>query len=732
MSRKPLIFCLSAIAAIAVLAVAALAFYNRGKAPEVPAQERYSLAYAVPSNAVMVCFLTDASAISSSALSTFEFHGALDGFLRSGNAGSLGMSPMAISMHYSGRLTPLYVFDAGTADVASPEVEALIRFAKEHKYNAEFVNCSDLTQSGPLASRSVVIVAQTKAQLSIAKSHLKEGRSVMDAVGFARAAQSAPANVLFISYDQAKVLYEKAVLRSFYKDRFLKDASSEYSDAASFFHKMAQWGAVSLENEFSFDAAHTFDGDSDFMSVMSHGSPSQSQVSAMLPNYTRFALTLPMADDDVYIEAYSAFRESAKKKAATHGKLMGKLGVTEVATAAFECAGKLEWVNLVKMARTDTMLLRGTGEKAFSNEPKLYPYAFAGSIASAYGKYFRLKDESHFTCMDGWLITGSRTAVEEYVSGMALAYDLKTYMEDAQSDDLFAQKGSSCVVYADFPKGDKWLESLLGTELCEVYYSLKGDAEYAPLVMRVYAKGQAVRTDFACPHLTHVRSRAPKFDRDTVVAVPAGPFKVMNSGTGRTNLFYQRKNGAISLKEEDGRGIWGIPFKKTICGTAHNIDYHANGNLQILFGAGSGIYLIDRSGRYVGGFPVDLGKEILLGPDVYDFNGDNTYTVMVLHKDKTLEMYDLKGRKPEQWKGIKAPEKNTIKSLPELLSVGDVKVWVVRTSMQTLIYPFEGGDPISSFTGDKMFLPTAQMTVKNSSIVEAVCYDGKTRTVKIK
>lgn len=731
MSRKSLIFCLSAIAAIAVLAVAALAFYNRGNASVVPAQERYSLAYAVPSNAVMACFMTDASALSSSALSSFEFHGALDSFLRSGKAGTLGMSPMAISMHYSGKLTPLYVFDAGTADVPSPEVEALIGFAKEHKYNAEFVNCSDLTHSGPLASRSVVLVAQTKAQLSIAKSHLKEGRSVMESAGFARAAQSAPANVLFFSYDHAKILYEKAVLRSFYRERFSNNASSEYSDAASFFYNMAQWGAISLEDESSFDAVHTYDVDSDFMSVMRHDSPSQSQVSSMLPNYTRFALALPMEDDDVYIEAYSAYRESVKKKAVTRGKLMGRLGVTEVATAAFECAGKLEWVNLVKMERMDTMLLRGTGETAFSKEPKLYPYAFAGTIASVYGKYFRLADESHFTCMDGWLITGSRTAVEEYVSGMALSYDLKTYMEDAQSADLLAQKRSACVVYADFPKGDKWLESILGTELCDVYYSLKGDAEYAPFVMRVYAKGQSVRTDFACPHLTHVRSRAPKFDRDTVVTVPTGPFKVMNSGTGRANLFYQRKNGAISLKEEDGRGIWGIPFKKTICGTAHNIDYHANGNLQILFGAGSGLYLIDKSGRYVGGFPVDLGKEILLGPDVYDFNGDNTYTVMVLHKDKTLEMYDLKGGKPEQWKGIKAPENNTIKSLPELLSVGDVKVWVVRTSIQTLIYPFEGGSPLSSFTGDKMFLPTAQMTVKNSNAVEAVCYDGKTRTVKI-
>jgi hypothetical protein len=217
-----------------------------------------------------------------------------------------------------------------------------------------------------------------------------------------------------------------------------------------------------------------------------------------------------------------------------------------------------------------------------------------------------------------------------------------------------------------------------------------------------------------------------------LVAVPAGPFKVMNSGTGRPNLFYQRKNGAISLKEEDGRGIWGIPFKKTICGTARNIDYHANGNLQILFGAGSALYLIDRSGRFVGGFPVDLGKEILLGPDVYDFNGDNTYTVMVLHKDKTLEMYDLKGRKPEQWKGIKAPVNNTVKSLPELLSVGDAKVWVVRTSMQTLIYPFYGGEPLTSYKGDMMFLPDAEIKVRNSTTVEAECYDGIVRAVKLR
>ena len=216
------------------------------------------------------------------------------------------------------------------------------------------------------------------------------------------------------------------------------------------------------------------------------------------------------------------------------------------------------------------------------------------------------------------------------------------------------------------------------------------------------------------------------------MTVPAGPFSVTNSGTGRTNLFYQRANGAISLKEEDGKGIWGVPFKKKLCGRAVNVDYHGNGNLQILFGAGSQLYLIDRSGRFVGGFPVDLGKDILLGPDVYDFNGDNSYSVLVLHKDNTVEMYDLRGQKPQSWKGIVPPVNNTVKSLPERLTVGDKTVWVVRTSMQTLIYPFEGGSPLNLLEGDKMILPTAEIQVKNETTLEARCYDGKTRTVKIK
>jgi hypothetical protein len=724
MSRRSLIFCFSALAAMVVMIVAAVAFLYRKDEKRAPIESRYALSYAVPSNAVMVCFLSQASALSAPVFSSFEFPEALAGFLSSGNAGSIAGNPMALSLHYSGSLSPLYVFDAGPAsDSISKDAAALMEFGRQNGFHAEYLNCAQYGSSCPLSDRSLVLVSKTKAHISMSQSHLKEGESLMDAEGFAVAAQDAPEDVIFLSYERAKVLF---------------------SSASSFFRSFGDWASIAVSGGSSFSVLQNYSQGSDFMSVLDHASPSVSTLSDMLPSYTAYALTLPMQDAGSYISDYSTYLESQrklkeqkawqdvlKKRAGiSPQKLMERLQISEVASAAFMCGDRMENVNLVKIANADTVLLRGTGDRSLAGAPKVRSYAFADYLASVFGKYFKLADESCFTYMNGWLITGSRRAVDEYASGMALEYPLKTYMADAGKGDLFAERVSSCVFYLNLPKGNRYLSGVLNRELAALHDDLKGDAGYAPVVMSVFDKGGRMHTDITVYHLELNRLRAPKYERDTEVTVPKGPFKVINSGTGRRNLFYQQDNGAICLQEEDGRGIWGIPFKQKLCGTAHNIDYYANGNKQILFGAGSNLYLIDRLGRFVNGFPVDLGKEILIGPDVYDFNGVNAYNVLVLHKDNTVEMYNLKGRKPDSWLGI-APDE-TIKSLPERVVVGGKTFWAVRTSRQTLIYSFYGGKPLNSFKGDSMFLPDSEIRVKNSTTIEAECYDGQIRSVKVK
>ena len=217
-------------------------------------------------------------------------------------------------------------------------------------------------------------------------------------------------------------------------------------------------------------------------------------------------------------------------------------------------------------------------------------------------------------------------------------------------------------------------------------------------------------------------------ERDTVVVVPGGLFPVTNFATGKTNYLYQNAHQAICLRDENNKDVWGVPFKETICGRVQTIDFYNNKKLQWLFCAGSKLYLMDRLGRWVNGFPINLPKPVLLGPDVYDFTGAGGYTVMILHKDNTLERYNLHGEKVAGFKGICAPE--TVKNLPELLETSGKRYWVVRTSIQTLIYPFEGGEPLYKAEGGKMLKPDARLA-PTSKGVSAECYDGKTRDIKL-
>lgn len=744
MSRRSLILCFTALAAMVGLIVAAVAFLYRDDSEQVSVSARYELACAVPSNAVAVCFLSEAEKISSPLLSAFDFPRKLAGLME--DEKKLASVPMALSLHYAGSIMPLYIFDIGPAsDEMSEHAGKLMALAAENGFVSEYVNCSEVAPDSPLASRSLVMIAKTKTNINTSLSHLKEGHSILEASGFPEAAADASGNAMFISYAHAKPLFEKAFSRSFYNQRYdVKTAKRMYSDAAIFASTIADWTVMDVDSKDNLTAFHSFAGVSDFVSVVQNSTPSFSKVSEMLPCYTSFALSIPIGDYDAYLQAYERYLEAQQKKTAAElvqntlqkktgigpEKLFSILGVEEVATASFYCGDRMETVNLVKVEHADTVLLRKTGRTSFPSAPEAMPYAYRSYIASVFGGLFDLKDESYFTCMDGWIITGSKTAVEEYATDVALDYDLKTYMADAGRSDLLAGRSVSIVAYLNMNAKDKVLSSVLNKDMLRVHDSVKPDAEYAPIVIAAYKQDDKICTDFRAYGLSMKRSRAPKFERDTVVVVPTGPFKVLNSGTGRTNLFYQQANGAISLKEEDGKGIWGVPFKQKLCGTAHNIDYYANGNKQILFGAGSSIYLIDRKGAFVQGFPVDLGKEILLGPDVYDFNGVNSYNVMVLHKDNSIEMYNLKGKQPDSWKGIIAPE--TVKSLPERIKLGDNSFWVVRTSVQTLIYPFYGGQPLTKFTNNQMILPTGEVKVKNSTSVEVECYDGKTRTVKLK
>ena len=755
MNRKSLIICLATLGAMLMAMVVAIAvlYHDGDKKTDSKIESRYGLFQAVPSDAVALACLSHVKDVSQPAFAGFGFLSSLSDAVSQGQFSTLAESPMAFSLHYSGKLAPLYIFDAGAASPnPSSDASALMEFGRSKGLQAEYLDCSSVLEGEGLAMRSLVLMAETETLLKSSRRHLSQGLSVMGNPGFSQAAEAAAGtDLLFVSYAQAKPLFSSVFNRTYFKETYGNSGySAAYTARAAYAGTLAQWSVFSVGMEDSAPMAlkgvHVFEDDaSEFMSVLMESAGGISQMSSILPSYTYYALSLPMSETEAYIEAYKAYldskqalpeynktqKELQKRNTLSPAEFIRRIGVKEVATATFGDQASPSKVNLVKVGRQDTIMFKGTDVKAFKGyTPEVHEFAFPGHVAAVFGEYFNLNDESHFTYVDGWLITGSRAAVEEFQSGRAGEYTLSQYMADAGKDDLIAREGTVLAAYLNLGADAGTLNKILNEPVAGILKGLSKDVEYAPMVMTSYKKRGKVATDIVTYNLSMERVKAPEFERDTVVVIPEGPFRVKNSGTGRMNLFYQNSSGAICLKEEDGKGIWGVPFGKPLCGTAQTVDYYANGKLQILFGSGSSVYLIDRLGRFVTGFPVDLGKEILLGPDVYDFNGAKAYNIMVLHKDKTIEMYNLKGQKPASWKGIALQE--TIKGLPERIEVGGRTYWIVRTSKQTLIYPFTGGEPLTTFTGQQMIMPDSSVDVVDEASVQVQCYDGKARIVKVK
>ena len=727
MSRRSLIICLAVLAGMVLgIGIAVYVLYSDAgdasdKAKEKVADDtRFLLLPAVPSDAVMLCCISDLDEVIDNGYPGPKFIPAL-------KECPVRLDKVTVSLHFSGKLAPLYVLDLGKA-AAQPSEDAVsvMQTARGCGMYAEYLDCSTTGSQLPIAERSIVVASPSEGLVKSSLRHMQKAVSVMEAPGFADASAYASSdNVVFIPNGVAS-----RIMPSIFTDG--------YSSWFRFASKVSDWTVLDADcsaDQLSLCGNMVTDGDpSDYITLFGRTGTASSRLSSILPSNTFSAASLPFRNVAEHISELQVFLDarqtlqSRKVAAETLEKSTGispaafftSMETKEAATASFILDGKLERINLIRVAKPDTL-------KDHASE--LLPYEYASFASNVFGDLFKLPDESSFTYLDGWIISGSHQGVNFFTSGEAGKYTLKEYMVNAGMDDLFSKEQASFMAYMSLTEDKGMLDAIFRTPVLDALLSKTAGSDFCGVFLTAgqpklpYAVSMSIfRKD--------IRKSKPVVQREVTVTIPKGPFKVKNSGTGKMNLFYQQDNMYLCLKEEGGKGLWGVPFTEPLCGTASTIDYYANGKLQILFGAGTRLYLIDRLGRFVSGFPVDLKKEILLGPDVYDFNGSRRYNVMVLHKDNTIEMYNLKGQKPDSWKGIRPSE--MIRDLPERIIVGGSTFWVVRTSVQTLVYPFTGGQPLTVFEGEDMALPDSEVKIVDASAVELQCYDGKSRTVKLK
>ena len=170
------------------------------------------------------------------------------------------------------------------------------------------------------------------------------------------------------------------------------------------------------------------------------------------------------------------------------------------------------------------------------------------------------------------------------------------------------------------------------------------------------------------------------------------------------------------------KGLWTIQFDEPLCGYVEQIDFFGNGKLQMLFAAGDKLYLLDRLGRIVGGFPVEFATPVVLGPKVTGLY-DGVYSIMVLDEKNRVAIYKVERNRLSPPTEIACGE--FVKELPELVTIENEDYLFVRTVTQTKIFTIQGYE-ITGKEKRGRIAPDGQIKILENSKIEYMGTDGKT------
>ena len=134
---------------------------------------------------------------------------------------------------------------------------------------------------------------------------------------------------------------------------------------------------------------------------------------------------------------------------------------------------------------------------------------------------------------------------------------------------------------------------------------------------------------------------------DTLAAM--APQLLVNHNTNYKEILIQDLNNKLYLIEASGRVLWKVEIEGRIQGDIQQIDYYANKKLQYVFNTVNKIYVVDRTGELVDGFPISLPSQALGGMLLINYDNLGKYRYMVACDNGNIYAYEKNGSPLTGW-----------------------------------------------------------------------------------
>ncbi|MDR1343599.1 MAG: DUF3352 domain-containing protein [Prevotellaceae bacterium] len=527
--------------------------------------------------------------------------------------------------------------------------------------------------------RRVLVVSASRVLVEMAIRQAKSPASLADDPAFVQAAQTAGAHEdanLYINHRQLPRLLEIYLNGAYAKPlNFLKQLGSfTVLDAA--LHSDAL-----LLNGFLFSE----DFQSSYFSILSHQSSKKLTSFDILPRTTDGALCMGITNAKQLALDYSKLREhqqfgnaQRKEKLAQLRKKTGidaatffaDLHPSELTLARVPIANlemKSTWFLVLKSSNADAAraaIKAGiayaanaegkpadsyvTTEKMSNREPLIvYRNPAPGLIAALQGSLVAQCEDTYLTFIGDYIIYSSSLAAAKEFALLAMLK--KTLSQTGILDDYTATE-SNMFIYVNPSKSDAVALSLLKP-------ALQSSLSKSPMLAAFQCMGlqlRAMNDKVYCNVFLKTASKVEEKQRlqglvsDFEVKLDAplqmAPWVVKNHNTKQKEILAQDIQNAIYLFDNRGVLLWKKPIDEPVMGHVQQVDYLKNNKLQLLFNTKTKLYIVDRLGNSVEGFPINLSSPASAPVAVFDYDRSRDYRYFVPCKDGKIRPYERLGK----------------------------------------------------------------------------------------
>ncbi len=269
--------------------------------------------------------------------------------------------------------------------------------------------------------------------------------------------------------------------------------------------------------------------------------------------------------------------------------------------------------------------------------PKLLPKLF--------GWQFNKITNTYYTSIGDYIVFGNtREALQNFIDGFennkTLAND-KNYKSFAENISLeanvyiYSSIARSTNIYSDFVSDEsaKDIENKLVLfhkfEAAGIQFSAGDKLFYSSVYLKYNPK--------------YKQESGTLWESGLDTAVSSRPQLLINHNTKAKEIIVQDDANKLYLISSTGKIIWTKQLPEKIIGEIIQVDVLKNNKLQILFNTHNAIYLYDRTGKEMKGFPIILESPAVNAVSVVDYEKNQDYRIFAACENKKILCFKSNG-----------------------------------------------------------------------------------------